>query len=79
MSLNVDHNSNLSRKKVSHYGKIVNMCQFYSDSSRFFATNCTIASMEFRTAIYMSFKKNQCSLSFIVINVIIINFEGTSK
>jgi membrane-anchored glycerophosphoryl diester phosphodiesterase (GDPDase) len=29
--------------------------------------------MEFRAAIYMSFKKTQCSLSFIVINVIIIN------
>jgi hypothetical protein len=39
----------------------------------------TIASMEIRAAIYMSFKKTQCSLSFIVINVIIINFEGTSK
>jgi hypothetical protein len=39
----------------------------------------TIASMEFRAAIYMSFKKTQCRLSFIVINVIIINFEGTSK
>jgi hypothetical protein len=26
----------MSRKKVSHYGKIVKMCQFYSDSSRFF-------------------------------------------
>jgi hypothetical protein len=36
MSLNFDVNSNLSRKKVSHYGKIVKMCQFYSDSSRFF-------------------------------------------
>jgi hypothetical protein len=35
----------------------------------------TIASMEFRAAIYMSFKKTQCSLSSIVINVIIINFE----
>jgi hypothetical protein len=37
MSLNFDHNSNLSRKKVSHYGKIVKMCQFYFDSSRSFA------------------------------------------
>jgi hypothetical protein len=27
---------------VTHYGKIAKMCQFYSDSSRFFATNCTI-------------------------------------
>jgi hypothetical protein len=26
----------ISRKKVSHYGKVVKMCQFYSDSSRFF-------------------------------------------
>jgi hypothetical protein len=26
----------LRGKKVSHYGKIVKMCQFYSDSSRFF-------------------------------------------
>jgi hypothetical protein len=39
----------------------------------------TMASMEFRAAIYMSFKKTQCSLRFIVINVIIINFDGTSK
>jgi hypothetical protein len=39
----------------------------------------SIASMEFRAAIYMSLKKTQCSLSFVVINVIIINFEGTSK
>jgi hypothetical protein len=33
--------------------------------------------MESRAAIYMSFKKTQCtrSLSFIVINVIIINFD----
>jgi hypothetical protein len=31
--------------------------------------------MEFRAAIYMSFKKTQCSLSFIVINVITINFD----
>jgi hypothetical protein len=31
--------------------------------------------MEFRAAIYMSFKKAQCSLSFIVINVITINFD----
>jgi hypothetical protein len=38
MSLNFDVNSTLS-KKISHYGKIVKMCQFYSDS--FFATNCT--------------------------------------
>jgi hypothetical protein len=38
MSLNFDVNSKLRifRKKVSHYGKIVKMCQFYSDSSRFF-------------------------------------------
>jgi hypothetical protein len=28
---------------VSHYEKIVKMCQFYSDSSRFFASNCTYA------------------------------------
>jgi hypothetical protein len=26
----------MSRKKVSHYEKNVKMCQFYSDSSRFF-------------------------------------------
>jgi hypothetical protein len=40
MSLNFNHNSNLC-KKVSRYEKIVKMCQFYSDSSRFFfATNC---------------------------------------
>jgi hypothetical protein len=35
--------------------------------------------MEFRAAIYMSFKKTQCSLNFIVINVIIINFEGLDQ
>jgi hypothetical protein len=45
----------------------------------FNTTVCTMASMEFWAAIYMSFKKTQCSLSFIVINVIIINFDGTSK
>jgi hypothetical protein len=26
----------MSRKKLPHYKKIVKMCQFYSDSSRFF-------------------------------------------
>jgi hypothetical protein len=43
MSLNFDVNSNLSLVRkfhsvvyVSHYRKIVKMCQFYSDSSRFF-------------------------------------------
>jgi hypothetical protein len=41
MSLNFDVDSNLSQK-VSHYEKNLKMCQFYSDSSRFFfATNCT--------------------------------------
>jgi hypothetical protein len=34
MSLNFDVDSNLS-KKVSHYEKIVKMCQFYSDTSGF--------------------------------------------
>jgi hypothetical protein len=34
MSLNFDDNS-ICRKKVSHYGKIVKMCQFYSDSFLF--------------------------------------------
>jgi hypothetical protein len=29
-------NFGVNCKKVSHYGKIVKMCQFYSDSSRFF-------------------------------------------
>jgi hypothetical protein len=43
MSLNFYVNSNLhiSRKKVSHYEEIIKKCQFYSDSSRFFATNCS--------------------------------------
>jgi hypothetical protein len=44
MSLIFDRNSNLSlvRRFPSHYEKIIKMCQFYSDSSRFFfATNCT--------------------------------------
>jgi hypothetical protein len=35
----------------------------------------TIGSMEFRAAIYMSFLKTQCSLSFIVTDVIIINSD----
>jgi hypothetical protein len=39
MSLNFDLSS---RKKVSHNEKIVKMCQFSSDSSRFFATNCSL-------------------------------------
>jgi hypothetical protein len=43
MSLNFDDNS-ICRKKVSHYGKIVKMRQFYSDSSLFFATNYTLRS-----------------------------------
>jgi hypothetical protein len=47
--------------------------------NHFESPNITMASMEFRAAIYMPFKKTQCSLSFIVINVIIINFDGTSK
>jgi hypothetical protein len=45
--------------------------------ANFFAGRCNIGSMEFRAAIYMSFKKTQCSLSFIVINDkchLIINF-----
>jgi hypothetical protein len=42
MLLNFDHNSNLSRKKVSHYTKIVKMCQFYSDCSRFFFLQPTV-------------------------------------
>jgi hypothetical protein len=38
-------NSNLlSRKKVSHYGKIVKMCQFYSDSSRFLCNQLYVLS-----------------------------------
>jgi hypothetical protein len=35
--------------------------------------------MEFRAAIYLSFKKTRCSLSFIVINVIIILTELQNK
>jgi hypothetical protein len=34
--MNFAVNSNLSRKKGSHHGNIVKICQFYSDSSRFF-------------------------------------------
>jgi hypothetical protein len=30
------------RKEVSHYGKIVKMCQFYSDSSVFFCNQLYI-------------------------------------
>jgi hypothetical protein len=44
MSLNFDVNSNLSLVRRFHTGKIVKMRQFYSDSSRFFATNCTTLS-----------------------------------
>jgi hypothetical protein len=41
MSLNFDVISNLSPVRRFHTRKkIVKMCQFYSDSSRFFATNC---------------------------------------
>jgi hypothetical protein len=40
MSLNFDVNSNLSL--VRRFHTMNKMCQFYSDSSRFFfATNCT--------------------------------------
>jgi hypothetical protein len=46
LSLNFD-NKLISRKKVSHYEKIVKMCQFYSDSSRFFATNCECSVRKF--------------------------------
>jgi hypothetical protein len=49
-------------------------CKFYFIDA-FVGKSGTIGSMEFRVAIYMSFKKTQCSLSFIVINVIIINFD----
>jgi hypothetical protein len=38
----------ISRKKVSLYEKNVKMCQFYSDSSRFFATNCIVTVKLFR-------------------------------
>jgi hypothetical protein len=41
MSLNFDDNS-ISRKKVSHYRKIVKMCQFYSDSFLFFCNQLYI-------------------------------------
>jgi hypothetical protein len=42
MSLNFDANSNLSLVRRFHtMKKNVKMCQFYSDSSLFFATNCT--------------------------------------
>jgi hypothetical protein len=34
--MNFDVNSNLSLVRRVHTGKIVKMCQFYSDSSRFF-------------------------------------------
>jgi hypothetical protein len=46
MSLNFDHNSNQSLvRRFQTVKTIVKMCQFYSDSSRFFffATNCTAA------------------------------------
>jgi hypothetical protein len=47
MSLNFDHNSNVFvGKKVSHYERIVKMCQFYSDSSRFFLQPTVIASKQ---------------------------------
>jgi hypothetical protein len=36
MLLNFDHNSNLSLVRFPRDNKIVKMCQFYSDSSRFF-------------------------------------------
>jgi hypothetical protein len=45
MSLNFDHNSNQSLvRRFQTVKTIVKMCQFYSDSSRFFfSTNCTAA------------------------------------
>jgi hypothetical protein len=43
MSLNFDVNSNLSRKKVSHYGKIVKYVNFILTVLVSFATDCTIA------------------------------------
>jgi hypothetical protein len=36
MSLNFDHNSNLSIVSRFHTGKIVKMCQFYSGNFHFF-------------------------------------------
>jgi hypothetical protein len=40
----------MSRKKLLHYEKIVKMCQFYSDSSRFFLQPtvllCTVMSWD---------------------------------
>jgi hypothetical protein len=41
MLLNFDVNSNLILVRRFHTEKIVKMSQFYSDSFRFFATNCT--------------------------------------
>jgi hypothetical protein len=42
MSLNFDHNSNLSLVRF-HIEKIVKMYQFYSDSSRFFFLQPTVS------------------------------------
>jgi hypothetical protein len=39
MSLNFDVNSNLSLVRNFHTEKIVKICQFYFDSSRFFFWN----------------------------------------
>jgi hypothetical protein len=39
--MNFDHNSNLPLVRKFHTMEhIVKMCQFYSDGSRFFTTNC---------------------------------------
>jgi hypothetical protein len=46
MSLNFDVNSNLSLVRRFHTGKIVKMCQFYSDSFRFFLQPTVIVSVE---------------------------------
>jgi hypothetical protein len=50
MSLNFDVDSNLSQK-VSHYEKNLKMCQFYSDSSRFFFLQPTVQKSLFLPAI----------------------------
>jgi hypothetical protein len=37
--------------------KIVKTCQFYSDSFRFFTTNCTVAELKFRAVFFCHFNK----------------------
>jgi hypothetical protein len=69
MSLNFDVNSN-SRKKVSHYEKNIKMCQFYSDSFRFFFLQQTVPTRYLLQNYNFNVNYMGCSFKFIV-NVVV--------